>query len=814
MNRTADLLGQTKVVEQLLSHFSSPNSRAWLSGQSGTGKTTIREMVSLEINSAVPVICLLGDVVQYGTKYFSLYRALQGTRLSKRIRDSKTNAITSPLLSIPIVGATLAELAKLAVDAYKGEQIEFLSSEQQDILHGLQCISKNDRLLIIVDEVNSLDDASAELFLLFSLPEINRVYSFTKKASFLFIENTETKLIINQLLLKKLRAEYKIELARITRSDFLPVLVSFGLVEKIEEDLLNELYDITCGHLEITKQIAKTINLYLNNNFINNNNPINLMADLLCKRLSGNNSFENVQRMLCIASCIGCVFSETEIRCVYNDDESFSDILTLAIKEQLLKSDGINIQFKHDSIRAASKHLIQNKVVKIHEKIVECVKLIRPGDFTTRLRHAVITGNKKLIADLSFSLSLQFIRGERTQRLPTHNIEEIDQCLVVMQQAYKLMDTGYHKEAISILMSFYNGEFGIIQGEISGLIALNQIKLRKNENYEAAASILEYWVEWDEEPDLWQRLMSILVTAWAFSGKREKATKLYIRLVHSLIKNAANDPTLKNRAEALRRKADLFLTTEISIKHIEKATYWFSPFENTDTPRHSFEYTACLINLSAAHYTLGQFKDATNIATSALNWIKKLQQRGLRTAEAYKAINNFAISAFRGSIITAKEASEALGLLITDDSSCLRFDRSLIAVNQSALLLLMNETNAARSLLESVICNIKKDNIDDYYALYAVSNYAVALAMANERKQALTALKETELYLHSIPKWFENYFTKRISLMKNAIIDGKIKTAIGYDNFPQSANKPDNDQDAWWSIGRGLLLSDIQVWSE
>ncbi|MEJ2631522.1 MAG: AAA family ATPase [Acidihalobacter sp.] len=814
MVQLPELLRQSDVVTDLVARLAVPKSRVWLQGPSGSGKTTIASMVVASFEKSQPVVCMTGDAGHSGTKFLALYRALAGTRRPKAVREAIKASVTAPLRAVPIVGATAAELAKIAVAAQSNVQPEFLTAEQQDLLQGLQGIAKDQRLVIVVDDVGWLDADTARLIVNFDVPEIEAAYPFVKNVSILFIENSEARITLDADMLKKLRPPHSVKVSRISRANFPLVLKAFGLQSPVDEGVLDAVYSIVHGHLEITKQIAITLGDGPLEGTLAQSDAAALMSGLLSKRLAGNEHSECVRQLLCLAACVGSAFSEAEVRCAYKDDQNFPMALEVALREQLFRSVGTEIRFAHEAVRSAAENLGALDLHETHEKLTSCIKLLRPGDYAARLKHARLSGNAKLASELAFVVSMQAARGERVLARPLPEVDTLSNILEDASTAYRLMDAGQHQQALELLMPHYTGEFSLVQGEIVALIALNQIKRRTMDAYAAAASLLEHWLAWRDELEIWQRLMSILIAAWAASGDMEQATRMYTRLAEDLSRRSPGDPTARSRVEALNRKADQFFTTEIATKHIQRAADWFAPEDGSDTPRHAFEYTASLVNLSAAQYTLGQFSDAATTSSNSLSWIDFLHQRGFRTTEPYKALNNYVIAAYRANIETADTACDALGQLLSEDSKSWRLDRSLVAINQAALMLLAERTEAARDLLEVVWNHVGSEDLDPYYALYAGSNLAVALAVSGERANARRLLETSQPYLEAIPKWFRNAHARRLSLMLQAVEDTSLNTAIEFDAFPTLKRAPNSNQDAWWSIGRGLLMSDIQVWSE
>lgn len=789
-----------------------PGARVWLEGGAGTGKTTIADAVASDLEKSHPVIRMAGDAGNRGTKFLALHRALAGKRQPKSVRDAFKASLTAPLRAIPLVGGTAAELAKIAVAAQTDVHPEFLTAEQQDLLSGLQRIAAGRQLLIVVDDVGWLDQDTAQLILNFSLPEIQAAYSFSKTAALLFIENTDAKSTLDTALLEKLRTPDRIRVPRASKEEFSNILKAFGLDASFDSGVLSAVHNVANGHLEIAKQIAQTLKSGDTEPTQDGADIVALMVGMLMRRLANDVDGKNVERLLSIASCIGSAFSEAEVRCAFRNESAFTDALDFAMRENLLQSRGASIEFAHDIIRAAAERLGSTEAREMHEKLGDCIRLLRPGDYPSRLKHAELAGNAKLSRELAFVISMQATRGDGSLSLHMSAFDSDKTLTEDAMTAYHLMDAGKHRQALSLLTPHYDGEFGLVQGEVVALIALNQIKQRTQDSYQGAASLLEHWEQWNDEPEVWQRLMSILMAAWVACGEIEKATALYTRLAAHLMRLSAGDPTARSRAEALNRKADQFFTSEISIKHVQRAVSWFGPSEGSETPRHSFEYTSSLVNLSGAQYTLGRFEDAARNASDALAWIEELHRRGLRTTESYKALNNYVISAYRAGIETAEAGVGALNLLLSNSETGWRLDRSLVAINLGALRLLAGQTENARELLEAVWAHTVQEELDDYYVYYAAANLAAARVLTGDRLAARGLL--SGLSPEAFPKWYHRAHIRRNALMMQACEDVAIDTAQALDEFPRRHRLPDGDQDAWWSIGRGLLMSDIQVWSE
>ena len=806
------MFNQNATTVALVDALEPAGSKVWLQGASGTGKTTIAHNLCEIIGKNHSVLYMSGDTADSSVKYAVLRKALSENKRKRQIWETIKSSVIASLHTIPVVGTTAAELVKIAIAAQNTKYVSLLTADQREILQDFQECSDNKHLIIIIDDVNLLDVESVDLIIKFMLPEVKEAYTFTQNVSILFIENTDSDCTVNSCYYEKLKPCKKFELPRINKGQFLQALKSFGLQNSIEPSLLGAIYSVSGGHLGIAKYLAELLN-GTEFDISMNCNEASLMADVLSRRIVAKKGGESLRRLICVAACAGSSFAEKEICYAFMDSDLFAKTLEIALHEEIFSSKDSLISFSHRLMRNAAEKLCSPESKAMHAKLGECVKLLRPGDYDTRLRHARLSGNVSEAQELSFVLTIQSIRGEGATPHVVNDLGVFANIIEDIREVYNLMDVGKYQRALNIIMKHYTGEYNITQGEIVILISLNQIKLRTVDKYRAAAGLLEHWIEYKDEPELWQRMMSILITAWTGSGEDEKAAKLYAKLSCDLTQ--FKDDYYKNRLEALNRKADMLLTSEIAVKHIQRSVLWFAPAKGARIPRNTFEYTAGLINLSGAHYSLGQFAIAKNFAADAIHWISQLRNKGMHTAEPYKAINNYIISAFRSGSETPLSALSAVKTAIDEDISSGNLDRVLIKINYGALLLLSDKLNDALDILTTVWNYILDEDLDKYYALYAGSNLAVSLALDGNQNQAREILKQVEPYISiAIPKWYQHAHKKRHSIMTKAIDDDLLISAKSFDELPATVRTPNHDQDPWGAIGRGLLFSDIQVWSE
>ncbi len=815
MDGLGELLKQPSLAADLAGRMTAPDHRVLLRGPSGSGKTTVADLTASLLEPKGVVIRISGDATNASTRYLAMNRAIARFRMSKAARETAQSIFVAPMRAIPYVGGVVSELARIAITARATRGPDFLNTEQRDLLNGLNGVAELNRVFLIVDDLGWLDSDTAQLLLTLAHPEVQEGYPFVNQLSALFIETSDVTPSLPAPLLDQLRPADVVNCPPIERPQFGQVLALLGLRRRLDPELADGLYAISRGHLQIAKQIVKLDQGEDLSSLLARGDATSLMSNLLDLRLRRLNGGETFPLFLSVAACIGSVFSEAEVRCALMDPASFTALLQLARNEELMSKDGEALTFAHDLIRAAAEHLATPHAADLHARLAECVKKLRPGDYAARLRHTRLSSDPTGVSELAFAVAMQRVRGEGdVQSAVASEVGELAPVLDDAREAYRLMDAGKHDEAIRLMVPRYDGGDGIVQGEIVALLALNHIKRRTLDAYNHAIALLEHWKERREEPETWQRLMSVLVTALAFVGESERATQSYAVLASELTRTARSDPGARTRLEALNRKADMFLASEIAVKHLERARVWFGPPAGSDVPRHAFEYTSCLVNLSGSLFTFGRFAEAATHAEEAVRSADRLREKGLRTVEPYKALNNFVIAAYR----TGQEDPGALGaaleLLISGPVAETLRDRSLVACNRGALALLEGRTQDGLEILEKVWQHVVAAELDSYYRLYVGSNTAVALALSGRHEDAAALMRAVDRDVGTMPKWLRQAYRRRHEMMSSVLAAPTSMDARTIDGYLTSLRATDGDQDPWWSIGRGLLLSDIQVWSE
>ncbi len=796
----------------------------WIGGPSGTGKTELARSLTRRWNeTAGDTFWVVGDQDQAGTNYLAAHRALARTRSRKNIRDADRDLPSAVLRAIPMVGQPLSALVRSLIARAEISGPDFLSSDQQDLLSGFQQSLLSQRILLVVDNVHWLDRQTAELLHRMRSAEVVECYPFAARLQFLILETSDQFRLLTDAALDALKSpltkSYQLQFP--TREMFPLVLAKLGCPRQLSSMECDRLYRVTRGHLKLAKEIVRILqeNVAPEGRIIADvNATVEKTATALLKiRLDAlPEESAQVQKLLKIAACIGETFSKSELECAFADGSKFAAILDLARSEEYVAGDGDVLQFAHEIVRKAVGAEAGN-FDAYHEKLGECVRVLRPGDYRTRLAHASKAGIKERIEFLALAAFLQEARGGaeglQVQDMPKHGtLGALAPMFDAMRTALKSMDAGRHEEALHLLAPLYNGEATLPQGELTYLMALIYFKMRSPVDYERARSVLVPWISRRDEGELWYRLMVTLAVVHAALQDNRSSVEVLTQ-VRMYLESSRHDPSARSKIQILNRKAEIFYPVEIAGNLIARSVDYFAPLAGSTIPRNAFQYCASLINMSGNLFVRGEFGRAAEFGEQSVRYLTDLSDR-LRVPEPYKAINNYAIAAFRAGLTSAQDCASLLDPMAQSLRGVELIDRSLMVINLGAFYFLRGDVAEADALLGRVYEKLSESATDKYYAVYAAANWAVTRCALDARDHAKVLLDEVDANVGAIPAESSRTLKMRQDAIRRAMRDGNRMTPAEWDEYPRTVFGEHGPHVVWASLGRGMMLSDIQVWSE
>ena len=815
MSTLSELLGQSAIENQILQHLHHSNRFVWVHGPSGSGKSVIAEHVNTQWKEREgDSITVLGDREQRDTPLYPLYRALKGWRLGSRLRDVVKREGAAPLRDVPFVGNTLAFLVGLLGSTATAAP-RYLNDDEASLLSELQSHSiAQTPFLIIVDNVHWVDAASNRFLSRLLDDDIRENFSFAHRLRFLCVETLDQAPLVDPDGLARLRqhATLTIDIELPPREAFLPVLEAMGLAVELPKPLLEQLSDVTRGHLKLAYEIVQLANGRDSEAamFSLTGSLPSIAMKLLATRLqSVDIAGGKLERLLRIAACIGQSFSADELRCAYSDPEAFLTALEIAMREDYLRG-GDQLSFAHEIIQTALSN--EGEPAEYHAKVLRCLKSLRPSDYISRFRHAILAGEPESAASLSFSIRAQHLRGDQFPAAPDFEAK-IDTYLSTHREemnayegAVKKMDKGDHHGAISTLTAIGTRE-GVIGSEISYLLALNYFKLRSPGSYAIAESLLQSACAQTDELELWYRLMSTLSIVLSNLGRVSEADRIRARIITKL--RISTDPWTKKQRMILHRTASAILPPEAASAEILAAVEYFAPPNGTQIPRHAFQYVAALVNYSGVLFNLGRYSQAADVATKALE-LESSIRGAIRTVERYKICNNLAISALRDGRLAPNEVVTFLRATIQHET--LTHDRLLILNNLAVAEALAGNLDDAFKRLNTAYQSLLEQGADRYYRFILGCNLAVVTHLRGNSKTGRTLWSSLRELIDGLPLYDHAMVIYRHAAFEAVFTNAQCASPETWNAYLQ--NDRPRFGESWQFYKYGFLLSDIVVWSE
>jgi hypothetical protein len=307
--------------------------------------------------------------------------------------------------------------------------------------------------------------------------------------------------------------------------------------------------------------------------------------------------------------------------------------------------------------------------------------------------------------------------------------------------------------------------------------------------------------------------MLTLAVVNASLGDQRASSEVLTRVRTHLERSAFHDPHARTKIQILNRKADVFYPLEVAGALIEKAVKYFAAPQGGGMPRNAFQYSAALINLAGNAYFRGEFSASVTNADAAVRFISTFSDR-IRLPEAYKAFNNYVIAAVRAAHITPREGLDILDSIAQTTGGSDRFDYALLSANRGALAILDGGITEGDALLGRTFERCKIDGVEGYYLLFVASNFAASRYLLGASERALELLDEVDRCMWEIPSELRRSIELRQACMRHAIENEIAKEPESWDGYPKTVHGGDGPHISWRAVGYGIIMSDIQVWSE
>lgn len=821
-----DVFGEKKLIDEIVKQFKTNVNGAVLRGQSGTGKSFISRKISeYWQENGNKCIYLQGDCLNAERSLYPFNDALSELQASKGDLTVIRKGVSELAKGIPVAGDFVGFLVE-TIGGRKERNIEnatkYLSAQDKMVIFGIDRIASKKELLIIADNVQYFDGPSLSLLNVIVSGKLNDSFPVFKNCKVLCVL-TDDQPVISVSELDELLNAGKLEVLHtvpIKVNSFEQALSYFGYSGGLQKNVIEELYALTSGHIELIKKLA----IYLidqpdpSDQFFQGSNKDRqkfIEAILTLKLKSLGASGEQIITLLEYASVIGVTFTLQELACISKEDEEvLRGIIHNATENSLIEGNSMAKEFKHEIIREFFYQRLKDKKTKYLISFSECLAILHPADYYLRARYLFDSGN---IEDSIVIYLMGYFRDIRLgiQIFPVviSRIEEFGilfgDYFKKMKEAYEFYFKNYYHSAIKVLKSIEDIYPKKLLAEKYYLLSINLSKTLSQDDIRESANCLR---DWDDlkitESELWVRLSLTLMIVESHLGNNDVARLLERKVMLFLSERIKYDQSALYNINVLRRKSSSLHVFEIAAERTSKAVDYFSVADINDKLIYPVEFYMSINNHAGNLLVGGDFELSFQAAGIAVNTMKEYSN--VLFPRPMVAANNFIISGILSKKISPEEA-----LVMFESTTSISedfADQVLLKTNKSVSYILAGQAAKAEKQLEKLYDTLlSATRIDDYYFYFVAANLSSVKIVNGKKAAAKKLLEQCGEKIPDIPD--KAFLIKRHQLLSNLIKkEEKFDIAkwnnVLIDRYPNQLGK------AWEFYGKGFLFSDIQYWSD
>lgn len=767
------LMHQSKFYSELKKQIEEQDSICVI-GKSGIGKSFLSNKLCEEyLLDGYVTLLFTGDRLNQYRPYYPFHQVFNN---ESSINNYKKLPIELSK-EIPHIGNVVSIILEKLLNKENRalqQKYPYLNNEENNIISKLKYLMKNKKILLVFDNFQWWDKQSITLLstIISSYEDLH--WKHNCKKVFVF---TYSHLNIDILNFFKEHNVPQVEFKEMSYSQFIKERQQLGFQNCLDEKQMQFIYKLADGNIFLFKQIANELS---NNTCLpiqNNISGIQYLNELLEKRMMELGATgKQIMYVLEFGSVIGLSFSYYELEQVTQMKKGpFSQIISCAKEWNLVEDDQEKTYYKfvHDIILEIFKHRTESNVFEYYEKLEECLMRIKPGSYLRRARYRVY------MRDLPEAV-LRYVM-ELFQELRDNNSVYTE----IENEALGLMDDDIRSYYFSMKKAY---QFYLQKKYQKALITLEKIPIHLNRlllaerdllksrclskslnihDRKEAIHILEKYYENDfikNEADLWERLMTSLITAYYHGSYKDRAQELEEELLSILSERAMFDSMANLRIHILLRNSNSIHDSEFAEGFIRKAVEYFSRKTSYGIPINILEYYKALLNYSATLCKNGKFQDALQQTQVAI----RLEDDFLDIEFPRKQIiyNNYVISGYLSGQIKLSEGIQILEIIINNLPPIA--ERIFYTSNLSIFYILNNKLTIAESCLEKEMQYFMIDSdLEGSYKYRIYLNYAtIAYLKGNDVK----AKRYLEIARESIQTLTDySYLKKKIELLFDII---------------------------------------------
>jgi hypothetical protein len=822
------LLGYDEVAAGIAEAMNEGDEVCLIEGPPGVGKSWLAKGIgALWENGGGATVVVEGDPLRTDVSLYPFSFAMTG--LGKGWKDMVPAVANMARAGEVLLGTaglitTTVQLLDGIRRRRRGSRAVLLDDHEQQILHELGHLARKRPLLLLADNLHWWDEASLALLAQLRAPRMIEAFSFLAELRVLAVETPEPYQAIAHpeahAALLRAGATRRFAVAKIPEDRFPSVLAALGTGELPDRRVSDAVYALSGGHLALASRCAQRLANNDADAFLVAADTDEFITRILTERLEslGQEGRTAVQ-LLEIGAALGLRFGTQEIICASEFEASETRRLLRACRdERLLESSRDNHVFVHELYR---RHLLEQALsdrVEIHERLADCLRLIRPGDYELRCANAIAAERPDLAGALAVHTGLLRERegGSWTDSPATIKaaVENAGLADVMERLARALQHAARYecKEGLALLDGLRSDVPSSLMAEAEYLRAMCLMSTRGEDDRAAGRAILDGWLGFEnEEPELGTRMCLLRILGYSRTASKERGRALEVDLKRFLIDRAAYDPSATDALYTLDRSSASLYETDIALIRTKKAVEFHRPSTSDDIPRRPVEYYRSLNNYCAELISNAEYEKAVTAHGELDAFIAKYAP-GTFPRLDFPAMNGL-LAMYRSGRLTAVDAVRRQERIVQELAPAP--DRFYAENGLAVYLTLVGRYDESIALLGQIDETLHRTRaVPDPSMVYMIrANRCVARFLAGDREGLTEDWADLTPVVSSITYMLRRYLVRRHELLYSFLRDVGTTTPEEFDLCIVRAH-PDEFGKLWDNYGRALRVAVVQFWKE
>jgi GTPase SAR1 family protein len=829
---------QKKYIERIKLGFQD-NTCVLISGKSGVGKTYICNSFLNDKTDFNVVHCIFSNSSISTTDHRELKLAifdLLSSKKKSKIESGNIKSLSKASKDIPFLGntidAVLDSIFNWNMSGFNSETMSLFSEEEHDIINQLSKLSKEKSLIFFFDNAHWM---STHTFIFLN----NLIHTFFKLAKnkiYYLVALTSDQDANQDVIFKDIFSNIIID--DILREDYIEILNKFNTKIQFDNDeLINMLFLVTRGHLELTRNLVSIIEQYQENNKLGIIEGyqeslktkeeiidvfLNLFNVSLAQYLKENQFATETIETLEIASIIGNVFNKYDLsELLKKDYHILSEYIQNACLKHFTIDEEKTTRFIHPLIRDLFFKRLDGQQRIWHDKYAECLKILRPTEtmligfhYQSALNHKnaikyyIVGYVKCLINGIEIPTKIhQYILNA----ISNINWSKYFLCIKRAVELYKQhqlsesIKTFEDLDPIDIPTIFLLHYKNLLHSEI---LIQHEFSTKQ---FQETAVILEKAFDYflaDSEIELSINTLLILMNLYADKLNDSLQAKRMEQHFLNLYQKYSQNRNLEQYYYEYKRKSSPLYSPEIALKRTKECVSFYS------SNYYTVEYYKSLCNYSGLLIFVGDYFEAV----SALNICAELMKSSISVSfpEPHKFINNYILANYLNTIndseFLEKNTRHAIDLFEDYiEKTAKNYGTKILNINRASLYCISGNMEKAKQILYSIEEQLV-NNKDAFYYIYVYSNLASISYIEKQYNLAKKYLDIVDKHTFQLMPNMKPFFEERTKLfhvlVKEEInLDTQGLLMYFLKKYPEKLGK------TWNFVGLGFLFSDIQFYT-